>query len=100
MAMTIRHWSGYGFVSAEELSRADVSDGSVMMKIRVEGNHEEGICCLDPNVIGRWLVEKFDERFQMRDDSAVSVRTRPDLAGDGSGRCDYVIIYRPNNDKP
>jgi len=55
--MKIKHFAGYGCVSARK-----VKDGTPFtLHIRVEGNHEWGIAREDEYDLYRWLVCRFDK---------------------------------------
>lgn len=93
--MRIKHWQGYGCVSAKKLSLR-TENGMTELKIRVEGDHEYGIESHDPYMIRRWLIERFDKSFERAPGNApINISTVPGFADDGkTERCDYIIRYK------
>lgn len=91
--MKIKHWQGYGCVSAKKLSVSD-NNNIRTLKIRVEGNHEYGIETDDEYRIAHWLVERFDKKFEYSPRAISYIKTTPGYADDGkTERCDYEIRY-------
>ena len=60
--MKIKHFQGYGTVTANKISRT-VKDGICTLKIHVEGNHECGLVRKDLFDLSRWLIKRFDRSF-------------------------------------
>ena len=58
MSMKIKHWAGYGTVTAKKMP----NDGATL-HVRVRGDHECGIHRdeWDASGLYRWLVQKFDK---------------------------------------
>ena len=54
--MKIKHWQGYGCVTARKLSK----DHSVRLHIVVTGDHEWGIVTDDDYTLWNWLVRRFE----------------------------------------
>ncbi|MBO5435316.1 hypothetical protein J6A31_05825 [bacterium] len=54
--MKIKHWQGYGCVSARKLSEKKLSETTAILKIEVKGNHECGIERNDTYDVFRWLL--------------------------------------------
>ena len=54
--MKIKHWQGYGTVSATK-----VPDKNCTLHIRVVGNHECGLRRGDLYDLYNWLVKRFDK---------------------------------------
>ena len=54
--MKIKHWQGYGTVSATM-----VKDKSCTLHVRVTGNHEWGLRRDDLYDLYNWLVRRFDK---------------------------------------
>lgn len=93
--MRIKHWQGYGTVSARK-----INDSSCTLHIRVEGNHEWGIVRNDDFDLYHWLVIRFDKDVADYPDwkrSAPLVDVRPGWRTDinlGSvDTCDYYFTY-------
>ena len=55
--MRIKHWAGYGTVTARK-----INDGS-KLHVRVEGMHERGVAreTWDTSLLYKWLVNRFDK---------------------------------------
>lgn len=54
--MKIKHWQGYGTVSATKQK-----DKSCTLHVRVVGNHEWGLVREDLYDLYNWLVKRFDK---------------------------------------
>ena len=54
--MRIRHWQGYGNVTATKCKDSTPS----MLHIKVQGNHEWGVVLNDDYDLYNWLVKRFD----------------------------------------
>ena len=93
--MKIRHYAGYGTVSARK-----ISDRNCTLHVQVAGNHECGIERNDLYDLYHWLVKRFDKTVP---DATSWLRSHPHvilLSGettDDSGRsvdtCDYMFYY-------
>lgn len=62
--MRLKHWQGYGNVSATLIKKSRLSalSDNLLMTIKVKGNHEWGLIREDDNyTIKRWLLERFDK---------------------------------------
>jgi len=55
--MRIRHWAGYGCVTAQKVNDGDPF---ITLHIRVLGNHERGVVREDEYDLYNWLVRRFD----------------------------------------
>ena len=53
--MKIKHWQGYGTVSAQK-----IKDKNCTLHVRVTGNHEWGLALRDTYDLFNWLVKRFD----------------------------------------
>lgn len=91
--MKIKHWQGYGTVTAKKLSSTTVNNGSTtlcVLRILVTGEHEWGIVCTDECTVANWLVKKFDKNFtDVR--NIANIATNANAYGDS---CEYIITYR------
>jgi hypothetical protein len=54
--MKIKHWQGYGTVSATR-----IKDKSCTLHVRVTGNHEWGLRRDNLSDLYNWLVRRFDK---------------------------------------
>ena len=54
--MRIKHWQGYGCVTAYKCEK----DHSVRLHIHVFGDHEWGVVCKDEYTLWHWLVRRFE----------------------------------------
>ena len=56
--MRIKHWSGYGCVTAKK-----INDGAAKLHVRVSGYHECGLerGTWDTYTLYNWLVKRFDK---------------------------------------
>lgn len=95
----IKHFAGYGTVKA-----GVIKDGSCTLHVKVEGNHEWGICRYgnDEYLLYNWLVKRFDKTVpdyvtwhRLRPIIDVHQDIRMDM-NDPSGCvdiCDYYFHY-------
>ena len=58
--MRIKHWQGYGTVTAKKLSKRLTGRGT-MLRVMVQGNHEWGLVREDKYDLKRWLIDRFDK---------------------------------------
>lgn len=58
--MKIKHWQGYGCVTAKKVSKT-VKNGVTKLVVRVTGNHEWGLVREDKYDLKRWLIDRFDK---------------------------------------
>lgn len=92
--MKIKHWQGYGAVSAKKTSLVK-KDGVAVLKVTVTGDHEYGIVCTDHYTLGNWLVKRFDKSFENRPRAIESVMTKTGIdTPSGAEKCEYEIRYR------
>ena len=92
--MRIKHWAGYGCVSATKVKDA------CKLHIHVEGNHERGIVREDEYDLYNWLVRRFDKNVP---EYAEWHRSRPIIEVKSCWRtdpklgtvdtCDYYFTY-------
>lgn len=54
--MRIKHWAGYGCVTARRIKDCSM----FTLHVRVEGNHEQGLVRDDEYDLYNWLVKRFD----------------------------------------
>lgn len=61
--MRIKHFAGYGSVSAKKLKKQAIGNTTTLI-VKVTGNHEQGLTrpFFDPYLIYNWIVKKFDKR--------------------------------------
>ena len=59
--MKIKHWQGYGTVTAKKVSLEKQENGHRVIRILVSGNHECGIECNDNYTLTNWLLKRFDK---------------------------------------
>lgn len=93
--MRIKHWQGYGTVSAVK-----VKDRSCTLHIRVSGNHEWGLEREDMYDLYNWLVKRFDKSVpdylqwyraaREKTDRIVMVNDRYE---NDEEVCDYMFVY-------
>ena len=91
--MKIKHWQGYGTVSAQK-----VKDKNVTLHIRVTGNHECGIHLDDTYNLYNWLVKRFDKSVP---DVYTWIRSADVFINEGytyidgvmTDTCDYYFKY-------
>lgn len=58
--MRIKHWQGYGTVTAKKISKK-VKDGETTLVVKVNGNHEWGLVREDIYDLKEWLIDRFDK---------------------------------------
>lgn len=58
--MRIKHWQGYGTVTAKKISKT-MENGETVLVIKVSGNHEWGLVRDDAYDLKRWLIDRFDK---------------------------------------
>lgn len=91
--MKIKHWQGYGTVSAQK-----IKDKSCTLHIRVTGNHEWGLRRDDLYDLYNWLVRRFDKSVP---DVYAWLRSASVFINEGStvidgldvDTCDYYFTY-------
>lgn len=93
--MKIKHWQGYGTVSATK-----VRDRSCSLHVRVVGNHECGLYRNDMYDLFSWLVKRFDKSvpdyaaFHSRFPSVqIFEGSVQDENGKSVDTCDYLFNY-------
>lgn len=92
--MKIKHWQGYGTVSAQK-----IPDKKCTLHIRVTGNHEWGLVRNDSYDLYKWLVKRFDRNVpdflewnnRLRDIRYVEGETV--VNGLDTDTCDYYFVY-------
>ena len=57
--MKIKHFQGYGSVTATKLSNRKINDTTKRLIIKVSGNHEWGLYRNDRYDVYNWLVKRF-----------------------------------------
>ena len=77
--MKIKHFAGYGSVTAKKLS---LTDDTLVVEVR--GEHEYGLDREDPMTIFEWLVKRFDKR-------------RTDWLEIAKVSCDNKLFEKPEN---
>ena len=94
--MRIKHWQGYGNVTATKCKDSTPS----MLHIEVQGNHEWGIVREDEFDLYHWLVVRFDKNVQDYPDwhrSHPIIEVRPGWRNDPKlgciDTCDYYFTY-------
>lgn len=94
--MRIKHWAGYGCVSARKAKDSN----PFTLHIRVEGNHEQGLIRNDEYDLYKWLVCRFDKDVQDYHDWHLShpiIEIKPgwrtDLKEGYIDTCDYYFTY-------
>lgn len=55
--MTLKHWQGYGTVTATKVA----ADKGELLHIKVTGEHEWGLARDDEYDVFKWLVKRFDK---------------------------------------
>lgn len=94
--MRIRHFSGYGTVTATKCKDSTPS----MLHIRVQGNHEQGVVREDDYDLYNWLVKRFDKSvvdYLEWHRSVPIIEIRPGWRRDPKlgfiDTCDYYFTY-------
>ena len=94
--MRIKHWAGYGCVSARKVN----DNNPFTLHIRVEGDHEQGLVREDEYDLYTWLVKRFDHDVQdytlwHQLHPIIEVRPgwRKDLNIGYVETCDYYFTY-------
>ena len=94
--MKIKHWAGYGCVTARKVKEADPR----CLHIHVEGNHECGLVREDDYDLYYWLVRRFDRDVvdypawrQLRPIIDVRPGWRTDIDNGYVETCDYYFTY-------
>lgn len=98
--MTIKHYAGYGRVSAKRIK------DDATLHVRVSGNHEHGLYRDDLYDLYHWLVKKFDKTVpasfaewyraaRSKYDQVVEIHDDYETAPDGKTEevCDYRFFY-------
>lgn len=91
--MKIKHWQGYGTVSAQK-----IKDKNCTLHVRVVGNHEWGLRRDDLFDLYNWLVRRFDKSVP---DVYAWLRSANVFINEGStvidgldvDTCDYYFTY-------
>ena len=92
--MKIKHWQGYGSVSATK-----VPDKNCTLHIRVVGNHEWGLERNDVYDLFNWLVKRFDRTqtsFTEWNNKLIDARYQSGsvvINGLDTDTCDYYFMY-------
>ena len=61
--MKIKHWSGYGMITAKKIKKEVDSSGITTLVVDIEGQHKCGLVRYveDHSTYYNWLVKKFDK---------------------------------------
>ena len=93
--MKIKHWAGYGCVTAKR-----VKNGDHTLHVRVVGNHERGLKPLFRDTAYDWLVHRFDKSAPERyDPTKMGVIIEEGFTaerneyGNYTEQCDFFFIY-------
>lgn len=94
--MKIKHWQGYGTVTATK-----IKDNSCKLHVRVVGNHECGINCgeWDDYRLYNWLVKRFDKSvpeyplWRLTADHVRIEEGNERINGIDTDTCDYYFYY-------
>lgn len=90
--MKIKHWQGYGTVSAQK-----IPDKNCTLHIRVTGNHEWGLRRDDIYDLYEWLVKRFDRSANpdhVRLHANVFINEgETKINGLDTDTCDYYFYY-------
>ena len=92
--MKIKHFAGYGSVTAKKVSKTSVGDKTKLV-IEVKGNHEWGLVRNDIYDVRRWLFEKFEKNFK-GNDYEISMTIHDDYVRDGNTIVEtatYTFVY-------
>lgn len=94
--MKIKHWQGYGTVTAKKISLEKQENGHRIIRILVSGNHECGIECNDKYTLTNWLLKRFDKDvkgipYDYR--NIISTSYKSDVINK-TDTCEYTIEYR------
>lgn len=98
--MKIKHWQGYGNVTATKTGKRVVKDDwtgdKTILQVKVKGNHEWGLERNDDYDVWNWLVKKFDKSVGEFYNYYVSVKTNDYYIKENGldvEVCDYTITY-------
>ena len=98
--MTIKHFQGYGSVTATKVSKASVTDFSngfgerkTKLVIKVKGNHEWGLKTYDDYDAVSWLVPRFDKNAPINEYWKMNVSFTYGNSEDGQEVGYYTFIY-------
>lgn len=94
--MRIKHWQGYGCVTATKCKDSTPS----MLHIKVQGNHEWGLVRDDEYDLYNWLVRRFDKDVPdyldwRQSNPIIEIRPgwRKDIDQGYIETCDYYFTY-------
>ena len=99
--MKIKHWQGYGSVTAKKVSKTtgknEYDRKYTKLVVEVKGMHEWGLEMKDPYGVFHWLVKRFDKTaVDYFAYSEVNVKTEDDYVREGGldiEVCKYTITY-------
>ena len=94
--MKIKHWQGYGSVTAERMNVQKQGDMK-QVRIKVHGNHEWGLVRWDEYDVFKWLVKRFCKDCESyRDMRILNIEDGYQRAGNiDEEYAIYTIAYRP-----
>lgn len=83
--MKIKHWQGYGTLSAKKLSSS-----ADTLVVEVWGNHEWGLERNDMYGVFNWLVRKFDSSRTLDEFKAMKMKS---FELNGEDHCVYTMRF-------
>lgn len=89
--MRVKHFAGYGSVEAKKIDKRTDGEGYTVMRVRVIGDHEQGLCPYILTDSIRWLLPRFDKT--VKDGCSVSVGYEW-LWGLPTDGIDYIFKYK------
>lgn len=98
--MKIKHFQGYGSVTATKVSKASVTDFSngfaekkTKLVVKVKGNHEWGLNTNDDYNAIRWLIPRFGKDAPINESWKINVSFTYGNSEDGEEVGFYTFIY-------
>lgn len=96
--MKLKHWQGYGCVTATKISKTTLTNiyGEKMVRlvILVKGNHEWGLVT-DRYTLYNWLLKRFDKSVTSYEN--VCEVTKRLYWSDNMEHCEYTFEYNLKN---
>lgn len=92
--MKIKHWQGYGCVTAKKIAMTKFNDKTTL-HIQVIGNHECGLHRDDEYDLFHWLVKRFDKSYitYMEWHKKYPQINITDGYQNNTETCDYIFTY-------
>lgn len=62
--MKLKHFAGYGTITATKVSKRKNKQGKTILQVKVIGNHECGLIRDDIYTLKTWLIDRFDRSIK------------------------------------